>query len=291
MKREEAMEMAKNGFDELNQALSEGKSESLLAYLNVMARFHDYSFRNCLLIAVQRPTATYVAGFQKWKQLGRHVKKGEKGIAILAPLVYKRKQDNESPSTVSTDEAGEESTKALVGFKVVYVFDIEQTEGEPLPEFERVDGEPGQWLDRLEQVVRNAGIELQYEEYLGGAEGVSRGGSIAVLAGIPPAEKFFVLAHEYAHELLHRGERRKETSKTIRETEAEAVGFVVANVIGLDARSHANDYIQLYQGDAETLQESMHFIQQAAARIVEELHAIDTEQTSDLPELEVHHVA
>jgi len=293
MKREEAMELASNGFDELSQALAQGKSDALVAYLNVMARFHNYSFRNCLLIAVQRPSATRVAGFRQWPKLGRHVKKGETGIAILAPLVYKRKSDEESTGAATTDEAPNGSAKALRGFKIVHVFDVEQTEGDPLPEFEKVSGEPGDWLDKLEHVVRDAGIELAYEDYLGGAEGLSQGGKVSVLSHLPPAEKFFVLVHEYGHELLHRGERRKETSKKVRETQAEAVGFVVSHAIGLDARTHASDYIQLYSGDTETLQESMQFIQQTAARIVEQLHAVDADATeaSVVEQTEVQHVA
>lgn len=293
MKREEAMKLATNGFDELSQALAKGKSDTLVAYLNVMARFHNYSFRNCLLIATQRPSATQVAGFRQWPKLGRHVKKGETGIAILAPLVYKRKSDEALSGAASADGPTDGSPKVLQGFKVVHVFDVEQTEGEPLPEFEKVNGEPGDWLDKLEHVVRDADIELDYEESLGGAEGLSQGGKISVLAQLPAAEKFFVLVHEYAHELLHRGERRKETSKKVRETEAEAVGFVVSHAIGLDARTHASDYIQLYSGDTETLQESMQFIQQTAARIVEQLHAVDADATeaSVVEQTEVQHVA
>ncbi len=293
MKRDEAVELARNGFEQLSQALAEGRSESLQSYLSVMARFHRYSPQNCLLIAIQRPTATYVAGFHKWKQLGRRVKKGEKGIAIFAPMVYKRKAEEDTGNRTS-EEPAEQTVQHLVGFKVVHVFDVEQTEGDPLPEFERVTGDPGHWLARLEQVVRGSGIELSYEECRGGAEGFSRGGSIVVRSGLPDAEKFFVLVHEYAHELLHQGERRKETSKTVRETEAEAVGFVVSQAIGLDACSHARDYIHLYRGDAETLQESMHFIQRTAARIIDELRdGGDADASDSVPSqpAEVSHVA
>lgn len=288
MKREEAMELVTSGFDELSEALAAGKSESLVAYLDVMARFHDYSFRNCLLIAKQRPTATQVAGYRQWPKLGRHVRKGEKGIAILAPLVYKRKDEERS----SSDEGDAE--KVVRGFKAVHVFDIEQTEGDPLPTIEEVSGDPGEMLDRLEQAVRNAGIELCYAEQLGGAEGVSQGGKITVVASLAPAAKFLVLVHEYAHELLHRGERRQETNKMVRETEADAVGFVVARAIGLDACSHTSDYIQLYNGDTETLAESMHFIQSAAARIIEVLHhdvQVDRKGLVEPAEPEQHCVA
>src|SRR4051812_33922987 len=96
MKSEEALKQTEQGIDELIKALEQGKSETLLRFLEFQARFHEYSFRNCLLIAIQRPDATYVAGFQRWKDLGRFVKKGEKGIAILAPIVRRRKANDDS---------------------------------------------------------------------------------------------------------------------------------------------------------------------------------------------------
>ena len=274
MKRDEAMELAKNGFEELSQALAQGKSDVLTKYLDVMARFHNYSFRNTLMILMQRPDATRVAGFRQWEKLGRHVKKGEKGIGIYAPMVYCNKDESKNGGCDDKSDDAKPG-KTLRGFRIVHVFDVEQTEGEPLPEFSTVDGEPGDWLSKLEAVVRDAGIELEYAENLGGAKGRSEGGKILVLAHLPASEKFCVLAHEHGHELLHKGDRRKETSKKVRETEAEAVGFVVARAVGLDARSHASDYIQLYQGDTETLEESMHFIQQASAQIIEALNRVE----------------
>ena len=294
MKREEAMELATNGFDKLCDALAQGKSDTLVTYLNVMARFHRYSFRNSLLIAMQRPGATRVAGYRKWQELGRHVKKGEKGIAILAPMVYKRDADKQAAANGSGEETSDNDPQKVVsGFRVVHVYDVEQTDGKPLPEFAAVNGNAGIWLDKLEQVVRANGIELDYQEDLGSAEGVSTGGTISVLSSLSDAKKTLVLLHEHAHELLHKGARRKETTKTIRETEAEAVAFVVAQAIGLDAEQHASDYIQLYNGDAETLQESMEFIQRTAMQIIAALHDVDTDvvESAPLATEEAHHVA
>jgi antirestriction protein ArdC len=292
MKREEAMELATNGFDTLCEALAQGKSETLVTYLNVMARFHKYSFRNCLLIAMQRSGATRVAGYRKWQELGRHVKKGEKGIAILAPMVYKQNAEEQATRNGSGEEASvSDSAKVVRGFRVVHVYDVEQTDGKPLPEFATVDGDAGDWLGKLEHVIRAAGIELEYQDDLGGAEGVSTGGTISVLSGLSDAKSVLVLLHECAHERLHKGDRRKETTKRIRET--EAVAFVVAQAIGFDAQHHASDYIQLYNGDAETLQESMEFIQQTATQIIEALHALDADSVELAPSIpqEVHHVA
>ena len=290
MKREQALEFASNGFDKLCKALAQGKSERLVSYLKVMARFHKYSFRNSLLISMQRPGATRVAGYRKWQELGRHVKKGEKGIAILAPMISKRDADEQVAG--SDGVSGPDAPKVVRGFRVAHVYDVEQTDGKPLPEFSTVSGDAGDWLAKLEHVVRAAGIELNYRNDLGGADGVSTGGKISVRAGLSNAKSMLVLLHEYAHEILHKGSRRKETTKTIRETEAEAAAFVVAQAIGLDAKEHASDYIQLYNGDTETLQESMEFIQQTATKIIEALHHVDANAVKMTPRAqEGHHVA
>src|SRR3989304_4562705 len=103
MKSEAAVKLTEQGIDELIKALEQGKSETLVKYLEFLGRFHEYSFRNCLLICMQRPDATHVAGFYRWRELGRFVKKGEKGIMILAPIVRRRKA-KEDATEVSCDE-------------------------------------------------------------------------------------------------------------------------------------------------------------------------------------------
>jgi hypothetical protein len=114
----------------LIEQLEAGHSEALTAYLNAMSRFHNYSFGNILEIARQRPDATRVAGFWKWKELGRSVKKGEKGIRILAPIIGVRgKKDEEAEKDLTR-----QNVPILVGFRAAYVFDVSQTEGVDLPE-------------------------------------------------------------------------------------------------------------------------------------------------------------
>src|SRR5262245_21701412 len=127
MNREQAMNCSDEALSQLAQALEQGKSEALVRYLDMMATFHRYSFRNCLLIAIQKPDATLVAGFNKWKELGRWVKKGEKGITIFAPLVYGRKKPQDEPQEVA--DVDDEKVRLLRGFKAVHVFDVGQTEG------------------------------------------------------------------------------------------------------------------------------------------------------------------
>ena len=273
MNREEALALAERGVDELLAALDQGKSERLREYLAFQARFHRYSFNNCLLIALQKPDATFVAGFQRWKELNRFVRKGEKGIMILAPLVKRSKRGEET----RRDE--DEPSAKVVGFRTAYVFDVSQTEGEEPPQMSVISGDPGDLTDTLRRLIACCGIELRYEESLGGALGVSEGGRIAILQGLAPAEEFAVLAHELAHELLHRNERRKETTKTIRELEAEAVAFVVCRAEGLESLERSSDYIQLYQGDKELFLASLNHIQRVAGQIIDGLIEL-----SDSPE-------
>ena len=251
----------------LSEALQAGKSETLVNYLQVMARFTKYSWANCLLIALARPSATQVAGFHKWLSLGRHVRKGEKGIAILAPVVCKTKRLQDQRN--STDESSEGAAeRRLVAFKKTYVFALDQTDGDDLPEFASVQGDPKEHLENLKSFVSAQGITLDYDIAIAPAHGVSQGGKITLLPGMTAASEFSVLVHEWAHERLHRSERRAQTTKAIRETEAEAVAFVVCYAIGLDTNSAAADYIALYQGDAATLSTSLQFIQSTSAEIL-----------------------
>jgi len=213
-----------------------------------------------MLIASQKPSATHVAGFHAWHKLGRFVKKGEKGIVILAPIARSK---NESAKQDETDESS-----TAVGFRAAYVFDINQTDGQELPEIGSVNGDPSQYRERLGRFIAEQDIALEYSQDIAPARGTSAGGKITLLPGQSPAEEFATLAHELAHEMMHRDERRASTSKRSRETEAEAVAYVVCQAIGLETGSAAQDYIQLYQGDAALLVESLEYVQNAASRIL-----------------------
>ncbi len=265
MKRDQAIQLASQGYEELELALKQGRSAALERYLSVMARFPTYSFHNSLLIYVQCPAATRVAGYRKWQSFGRQVKQGEQGIAIFAPMVYRRKHEADQHDGDTPLE------RYVAGFRVVHVFDVSQTDGDPLPEFAEVSGEPGSWLARLEEVAKCRGIALQYVRSLGGATGGCSAGRISIVEDLPPAEKFLTLVHELAHAALHSGQRRPATTEQVRETEAEAVGFVVSRAIGLECTTHSADYIRLYRGNVETLTESMQAIQRVSADLIREL--------------------
>ena len=171
-----------------------------------MARFHRYSANNILLIHVQRQDATRVAGFSAWRKLGRFVRRGEKGIAILVPMTLRRSLD-EAGNGVGTEDGA--TARPILGFKPGYVFDVSQTDGEPLPAFAEVSGEPGDHVVALKAFLVSRGIELSYANAeLGAAHGASLKGRILLRDDLSPAVEFSVLVHEIAHELLHTGDRR-----------------------------------------------------------------------------------
>jgi hypothetical protein len=164
-------------------------------------------------------------------------------------------------------------TKRLRGFKTTWVFEISQTEGQDFPEFAEVRGDPRDNLERLKAFALAQSITLEYDGAIAPAMGVSSGGCIRLLPDMPSAKEFGTLVHEIAHELLHKKERRVQTNKTVRETEAEAVSFVVCQAIGLDVNSASADYISLYHGDSATLAASLQFIQSTVNAILNALQA------------------
>jgi antirestriction protein ArdC len=256
MNADDLKKLTTESLKQLASMLDEGRSERLTSLLTTMARFHRYSLHNICLIVAQRPTATRVAGFHTWRTLGRFVRKGEKGIAIMAPIIARRRED-----------ANGEEPRTIVGFRAAYVFDVEQTDGTALPQPPEIGGDPGNKTASLKAAIVSRNIVVEYADNLGGALGLSCGGRIRVLTGLPPASEFAVLTHEYAHELLHRGTDRSDSRNT-RELEAEAVAFVVGQAVGLEVADSARDYIHLYHGDSNALTESLERIQQTASLIL-----------------------
>ena len=273
-------QLIKQNVDFLIQQLEAGHSEALTAYLTAMSRFHNYSFGNILEIARQKPDATRVAGLYTWNQLGRRVKKGEKGIRILAPIIgVKRKPQEEAEKDLT-----KQNVPVLVGFRNAYVFDVSQTEGAELPEHASVQGDAGENRDRLIDFINAQGIELEFNERIAPAMGVSYGGKIVLLPGQSKAEEFSSLVHELAHEMLHKADRRTTTTKTVRETEAEAIAFVVGKAVGLQTGTASAEYIQLYHGNASLLAESLEVIQKASAVILAALETkpeVEEQETQD----------
>jgi antirestriction protein ArdC len=217
------------------------QSELFRNYLKTSAAFWSYSWHNQMLIWRQRPDATYVGGFHTWLRCSRYVRKGEKGIAILAPMFFKDK---------ARTEEGTETETRRIWFKVVYVFDISQTGGTPLPELPtRSVGDRGQdMLDRLLRFAESRGIAVRFVEKcsLNGAAGTSRGKEIEIRtsdADVPTQSA--TLAHEIAHSLLHwTADWKRITTRDgkpiyiqQRELEAEATAYVVSQYFGVQTPS------------------------------------------------------
>ena len=284
--RQTAKDIIAANVKSLIEQLEAGHSDALTAYLDAMSRFHNYSFGNILEIARQKPSATRVAGLYAWNQLGRKVKKGEKGIRILAPIIgIKRKKAEEAEKDIT-----KQNTRVLVGFRNAYVFDVEQTEGAELPTMREIGGDVGENRNRLVSFIERQEIELVFTENIAPALGASYGGRIAILPGQSKAEEFSTLVHELAHELLQHAQRRTTTTKVVRETEAEAIAFVVGKAIGLKVGTASADYIHLYHGNASLLAESLEVIQQTSGIILAALEPPTAEQAA-MPDAELAQVA
>jgi hypothetical protein len=267
----------------LIEQLEAGKSDRLIDYMTAMARFRRYSLSNVMEIARQRPGSTRIAGIYAWNQLGRRVKKGEKGIRILAPVIgVRRKKD----ANAAEQDIRTQNEPVVVGFRPVWVWDQEQTTGADLPELEStIAGEVGTRRERLLDFIGRQGIALAFDDRIAPALGVCYGNKIVLLPGQLAAEEFTTLVHEAAHALLHGASRRIATTKAVRETEAEAVAFVVGTAIGLDMGTNSSDYIALWHGNADLLAESLEVVQKTAAVILAalETNVIDPEQQESKP--------
>jgi N-terminal domain of anti-restriction factor ArdC len=145
MKSDQIKEITDRAAEHLVAALQAGHSEALTVYLKAIGRFHRYSLHNVLLIASQKPNASHVAGFRTWNELGRFVKKGEKGIMILAPIIRRKAQND--------DEERDEIFRPIAGFRAAFVFDIRQTDGDELPQIGIVRGNPSEYAGRLRRLL------------------------------------------------------------------------------------------------------------------------------------------
>jgi len=275
MKAHDLMKRVRAHVEALGAEIDAAKaSAEYLAWLECCARFHRYSLHNCCLILSQKPDATRVAGFRAWHKLGRHVRKGEKGIAILAPCTGKRKE------TVTDTETGRESERetAYTYFKVVYVFDVGQTDGKPLATLDTSarGGDRG-LLDALLAVASARSVSVEFRELTGEEHGASMGGEVYVDSGLDPAGRFKTLCHELAHEHLHQTDGDP-TARDTREHEAEAVAYVVCQHFGVDGGSAK--YLATWGADTEKLMERFEHIHATATGLITDLEATLAGSTS-----------
>ena len=240
-------------------------SEAFKEYLDVQSRFHKYSWNNTMLIAMQRPDATQVAGYRTWQGMDRQVRKGERGIAIVAPCPYKR----------DVKRNGATETEDGMFFRVVHVFDLSQTDGPDLPTVDvpTIDKRADDLLATLQSVAVKRGIRVEFGTLDSGAFGVSKGGTVGVDDSHATGQQAKTLAHELAHETLHRDVKGPLT-RSIAELEAESVAYVVCTHFGLDVEVRASRYIALWDGDAKSLRDSLERIAKTARVIIDDAESV-----------------
>jgi antirestriction protein ArdC len=255
-------------------------SEQWRAMLEVSARFHNYSINNQLLIFLQCPDATRVCGYRAWQRLGRQVRKGERGIRILAPC---RKRVNPVESEREQDEA--ERVEILTGFRVVHVFDVSQTDGAELAEIapRRLTGEvPQQLIDALERRVADEGFVLRREAIARS----SRNGYadferhlVVIREDLSGAQAAKTLIHELAHLLLHRDSDL--CDRAVVEVEAESVAFVVCSALGLDTSDYSFPYVARWGGgDAELVAATAQRVITAAGDLIASVASLRESEAS-----------
>jgi hypothetical protein len=264
----EAKELKSKVEDEIKQLAEtvdgERKGARFAEILDTMSRFHKYSFNNCILISLQKPDAQRVAGFNTWKSLGRFVKKGEKGIRILAPMVHKM--------TIESDEVEDQKVPVLRGFRTVAVFDISQTEGEELERFQyqKLGQVANELLEKTKQIALKHGYTLDFVETLNGPLGycINSTKEIKIVVNTPE-QMFSVLLHELGHALLeHQGGQEK-----FKELEAESVAYVVSKHLGLEPANV--DYLLSYGATKEDIISIFNSIQKVSQVIISELQEAD----------------
>jgi antirestriction protein ArdC len=242
--------------------------QSLIPLLTTMSRFTRYSLANQLLIFAQRPTATHVLGYRSWLKAGYQVRNGEKGIAIYAPMRFTRED---------SDTLEEHSR---TGFRVTYVFDLAQVD--PLAGTDTAfaaqlaDNRDAQLAnERLKAFLFGHNVELEYELLAPGLMGYTDGRRITCGIGQAAHTEFATIVHETAHLLLHfPADRSTRPDRTTRETEAEAVTYLLCAQLGIAGTDASVEYIRSYRGTPDTLDASLERIRTTAQRLVVELDAI-----------------
>ena len=308
---EKPAEKLKEITDRLEQGIAElFDSERYREYLKVMSKFHNYSFNNTLLIAMQKPDASLVAGFSAWKNnFGRNVMKGQKGIKIIAPSPFKIRQEVEKidPHTqkpiIGKDgkPVTEEKEVKIPAYKVVSVFDVSQTEGKELPDIavDELTGDVDRYKDFFAALEKTSPVPIAFENIGGGSHGYYHleDKRIAINEGMSELQTLKTAIHEIAHAKLHdidlnapKDEQQPHVDRRTREVEAESVAYTVCQHYGLDTSDYSFGYVAGWSSGRELseLKSSLETIRSAAAEIINSIDenlaelqkAQDKEQTA-----------
>lgn len=310
----------KHKVQEITEKLEQGikelfESEKYKTYLNTMSKFHNYSFNNTMLIAMQKPDATLVAGFKAWqKNFDRHVKKGEKGIRILAPAPYKIKEEQEKLDPVTgeimLDKNGmpitEEVEIKIPAFRVVPVFDVSQTDGKELPDIgvNELSGSVEDYEDFMQALTEVSPVPITYEDIEGEAKGYfhTTDHRITIREGMSQSQTVKTAIHEVAHAKLHDRERNQDIDAVLdkdrntKEVEAESVAYTVCQHFGIDTSDYSFGYIAGWSSDRDMkeLKSSLDTIRKTASELITGIEdrlaelqkdrAVEQEQKQELEE-------
>lgn len=268
-KVKEATELLEKGVEEM---FTSGR---LIEYFEVMSRFHSYSARNCMLILMQNPEATRVAGYKAWQQkFHRQVRKGEKSMTILAPIAHKTtiRETNKDTGEVTDHE------HVWMSFKAVPVFDIAQTDGEELPEIATdLTGDVERFKQLCNAVQACATVPVEWDVDITDPEChgyYSRGENrICIRGGMSEAQTFKTLVHETAHSILHcEGGEQYEAERSVREVQAEGVAFVVCKALGIDTEDYSLGYVAAWSDmNSKAVLRQLEVIRKTANAILEKV--------------------
>lgn len=273
--------------EKLEQGIKElFESEKYRHYLKVMSKFHQYSFQNSLLISLQCPNATRVAGYTTWKRdFHRQVKRGERGIRIMAPAPYKLRKDIEKidPKT-NKPELGEDGEPIKIrkevlvpAYKIANVFDISQTDGEPLPEIAtELKGTVENYKALWKSIEKVSPVPIKFKEIEGATKGYYNWGEkiIVIRKGMSDEQSIKTAVHELGHAMLHNPDIMKEKkNREQKEVEAESIAFTVCEHYGIDTSEYSFGYIAGWSVGKELneLKESMNLIREVSADIINKI--------------------
>ena len=257
-------------------------------YLQTMSKFHRYSFNNTLLIAMQRPDATLVTGYRNWQSMGRQVKKGEKGITILAPAPIKRKREqeildqNRNPLLDADGKPRTEEVEVVIPrFKPTTVFDISQTDGEPIETLapEELTEAVADYDLFMEAITAVSPVPIRFDEIAGEAKGYYHSGDkeIVIQKGMSESQTIKTAIHETGHARLHDKDIMEkqgiEKDRLTKEVEAESVAYCVCSAFGVDTSEYSFPYIAGWSSnrDMKELKASMDIIRKTAGEMIDEL--------------------
>ena len=274
------------------------ESKSFIDFLQFSSKFRRYSFGNVLLIWTQRPNATRVAGMKTWNALGRTVKKGEKGIMIFAPFLKKVKRaigTEESPAPDVTAESlektrsQEKEEQTLVGFKSVYVFDVSQTEGKPLPELEvgKPSMDDGDAEELFGKILKASPVPVDFEEIVGSSNGyyMPKERKIVLSNVLTAAQRCKTLLHELAHYLSLDPANAGDFSRSREELIAEGAAYIVSAHFGLDSSDYSVPYVAGWAGgelkEVLSVGEKMRKVSERLIELVDPQAVNNTGQATD----------